>query len=70
LIHQAIAALGPVDATFTVNRSDFLGSIFGGAPLAAKVASGEAKVEGDPAALLKLLGWMDRPAGNFPIVTR
>jgi alkyl sulfatase BDS1-like metallo-beta-lactamase superfamily hydrolase len=70
LVHQAIAAPGPVDATFTVNRSDFLASIFGGAPLAAKVASGEAKVEGDPAALLKLLGWMDRAAGNFPIVTR
>jgi alkyl sulfatase BDS1-like metallo-beta-lactamase superfamily hydrolase len=70
LIHQAIAAPGPVDATFTVKRSDFLASIFAGAPLAAKVASGEAKVEGDASALLKLLSWMDRSPANFPIVTR
>ncbi len=70
LIHQPIAAPGPVDATFTVNRSDFLASVLTGASLAAKVAKGEAKVEGDPAALLKLVSWMDKPAPNFPIVTR
>jgi len=70
LIHQSIAAPGPVDATFTVKRADFLTSLFAGAPLAPKVASGEAKVTGDPAALLRLMGWMDRPNPNFPIVTR
>jgi alkyl sulfatase BDS1-like metallo-beta-lactamase superfamily hydrolase len=70
LIHQPIAAPGPVDATFTVNRSDFLGGIFGGQSLASKVASGQAKIEGDPAALLKLTSWMDKAPPNFPIVTR
>ncbi|MDR3507005.1 MAG: alkyl sulfatase dimerization domain-containing protein [Caulobacteraceae bacterium] len=70
LIHQAIAAPGPVDATFTVNRADFLASIFTGVPLAAKVASGAAKIDGDPAALVRLMSWMDPPHPNFPIVTR
>ena len=70
LIHQPIAAPGPVDATFTVNRSDFVASILTGVSLAPKVASGQAKVEGDPGALLKLVSWMDKPAPNFPIVTR
>jgi len=32
--------------------------------------SGEAKVEGSPFALQKLVGWFDRPAGAFPIITR
>ena len=70
LIHQPIPAPGPVDATFTVNRADFLASILTGASLAPKVATGQAKVEGDPGALLKLVSWMDKPAPNFPIVTR
>ncbi len=47
LIHEEITAPGPVDATLTVTRADFLGSIFGGQPLPPKVASGAAKIEGD-----------------------
>jgi alkyl sulfatase BDS1-like metallo-beta-lactamase superfamily hydrolase len=70
LIHRPIAQPGPVDAVLTVNRADFLKSVLTGAPLAAKVASGEAKVEGDPGALLKLLSYMDRGAPAFPIVSR
>ena len=70
LIHQAVAAPGPVDATLTVNRSAFLASLLGGQPLAPKVASGEAKIEGSPAALLNLAGWMDKAPPNFPIVSR
>jgi alkyl sulfatase BDS1-like metallo-beta-lactamase superfamily hydrolase len=70
LIHQPIAAPGAVDATLTVNRPDFLASIFGGQSLAPKVLSGAARVEGDPAALQKLTGWMDKAPPNFPIVTR
>jgi alkyl sulfatase BDS1-like metallo-beta-lactamase superfamily hydrolase len=70
LIHQPIAAPGPVDATFTVKRSDFLAALFGGGSLAAKVASGQATITGNPGALLKLTSWMDKPAPNFPIVTR
>ena len=70
LIHEEIAAPGPVDATLTVTRADFLASIFGGQPLPPKVASGAAKVEGDASALLKLAQWMDPPNPAFPIVTR
>lgn len=58
------------DATLIVNRGLLLQSLFTGAPLAAKVASGEAKIEGNPLALARLTGWFDRPAPDFPIVTR
>jgi alkyl sulfatase BDS1-like metallo-beta-lactamase superfamily hydrolase len=70
LIHRPIPAPGPVDATFTVNRADFLAALFGGGSLAAKVAAGQATITGNPGALLKLTSWMDKPAPNFPIVTR
>jgi alkyl sulfatase BDS1-like metallo-beta-lactamase superfamily hydrolase len=58
------------DATLTLPRPLLLQSLFTGAPLAAKVASGEARIEGDPFALQTLTGWFDRPAADFPIVTR
>ena len=70
LIHRPIAAPELVDGTMTVNRTDFLASVMAGAPLAAKVASGAAKIEGSAAAFAKLQSWMDPPKGNFPIVTR
>lgn len=70
LLHRPVAAPGPVDATLTVDRGAFLASVFGGQPLAAKVASGEAKIAGNPEALLRLMSWMDRKGGSFPIVTR
>ena len=58
------------DATLTIPRGLLLQSLFTGAPLAAKVASGEARIEGNPLALQRLTGWFDRPAPDFPIVTR
>jgi alkyl sulfatase BDS1-like metallo-beta-lactamase superfamily hydrolase len=58
------------DATLILARPLLLQSMFTGAPLAPKVMSGEVKVEGDPSAVQKLVGWFDRPAGAFPIVTR
>lgn len=70
LVHEEIAAPGPVDATLTLSRADFLGGVFGGQPMAAKVASGAAKLEGNPQAMLKLGQWMDAPNPAFPIVTR
>ena len=70
LVHEEIAAPEPADATLTLTRADFLGGIFGGQPLPAKIASGAVKVEGNPAALLKLQQWMDAPNPVFPIVTR
>jgi alkyl sulfatase BDS1-like metallo-beta-lactamase superfamily hydrolase len=70
LIHEPHAAGGPVDATLTVNRADFLAAVLAGQPLAAKIASGQAKIEGDPRALQRLVGWLDRPQPNFPLVSR
>lgn len=70
LIHEEIAAPQPADATLTLTRADFLAGIFGGQPLPPKIASGAVKVDGNPAALLKLQQWMDAPNPVFPIVTR
>jgi len=56
-------------ATLTVRYADLLGALFAGQPLAAKVASGEAKIEGDPAALARLVSWLDKPDPAFAIVT-
>lgn len=58
------------DATLTLARALLLQSMFTGASLAPKVMSGEAKAEGNPFALQKLVGWFDKPDGAFPIVTR
>jgi len=70
LVHEEIAAPEPVEATLTLTRADFLGGVFGGQPLPAKIASGAVKLEGSPQALLKLQQWMDAPNPVFPIVTR
>jgi alkyl sulfatase BDS1-like metallo-beta-lactamase superfamily hydrolase len=70
LVHEEIAAPGPVDAKLTLTRADFLGGIFGGQPLPAKIQSGAVKLEGNPQALLRLGQWMDPPNTAFPIVTR
>jgi alkyl sulfatase BDS1-like metallo-beta-lactamase superfamily hydrolase len=60
----------PVDATLTVARPVFLDSLFRGTPLAAKIVSGEARLEGDRAAMGRLAGWFDAFTSDFPIVTR
>ena len=70
LVHEEIAAPEPADATLTLTRADFLAGIFGGQPLPPKIASGAVKLDGNPAALLKLQQWMDGPNPVFPIVTR
>ena len=70
LIHRPIAAPGPVDATLTLTRTDFLAALLGGAPLAPKVADGSVKIAGDAGAFARLVSWLDQPRSNFPIVTR
>lgn len=70
LTAEPVAEGVKADATFTLPRPLLLQSLFTGQPLAAKVASGEAKVQGNPMALMKLTGWFDRPAGDFDIVAR
>ncbi|MCC7268142.1 MAG: MBL fold metallo-hydrolase [Caulobacteraceae bacterium] len=70
LVHEAIPAPGPVEATLTLSRADFAGLFTGGAAtLPAKIAAGEVKIEGNPMALAKLAGWLDRPGPPFAIVT-
>ena len=69
LVHRPKAPSGPVDATLTVNRADFLKALLLGVPLGAKVASGEAKIDGDPAAFVRFISWFDQPDPNFAIVT-
>ena len=56
-------------ATLTVRYGDLLAALFSGQPLAAKLASGDAKIEGDPAAFARLIGWLDKPDPAFNIVT-
>lgn len=56
-------------ATLTVRYADLLAALFAGKPLAAKVASGEATIDGDPAAFARLTGWLDKPDPTFAIVT-
>ncbi len=56
-------------ATLTVRYADLLAALFAGKPIAAKIASGEAKIEGDPAAFARLTGWLDKPDPTFAIVT-
>ncbi|MDP2260717.1 MAG: alkyl sulfatase dimerization domain-containing protein [Caulobacter sp.] len=58
------------DATLTLPRPLLMQSLLTGAPLATKVASGEAKIAGNPLALQRLTGWFDRPTPDFAIVTR
>ncbi|WP_374570627.1 alkyl/aryl-sulfatase [Phenylobacterium sp.] len=69
LIHREAPPKGPVDATLTVNRGDLLKALVTGEPLAGKIASGEAKISGDPAALAKFVSWLDKPTPGFAIVT-
>lgn len=70
LVSEAVSAALPADATLTVPRTLFLASLFSGTSLLPAVASGQAKIEGDASAFLKLLGLFDKGAGDFPIVTR
>ena len=70
LVAQKSGGGESVDATLTVARPVFLDSLFRGKPLAAKVMSGEAKLEGDTAAMARLAGWFDAFPNDFPIVTR
>ena len=64
LVAEPIPAPGPVDATLTLPRSALLAALFVGAPVTG------ATVEGDAAALPRLISWLDTFTPNFPIVTR
>jgi len=70
LVAQPSEGKDEVEATLTVARPTFLTSLFQGAPLAPKILSGEVRIEGDPSALRRLVGWFDAFPTDFPIVSR
>ncbi|WP_304189720.1 alkyl/aryl-sulfatase [Phenylobacterium aquaticum] len=70
LIWEADPKAGATDATLTLNRPVFLMIAMAGGNLAAMTQSGQAKVEGDPAAFGKMMSWMDAFKPDFPIVWR
>ncbi|MEI9926906.1 MAG: alkyl sulfatase dimerization domain-containing protein [Sphingomonas sp.] len=61
LTHRGGPPTGPVDATLTVAYADLLAALLGGAPLAPKIASGEARISGD-FRRLRAAGRVARPA--------
>lgn len=69
LIHQHRLMDELYDATLTVTRTDLLLGLAGVEPLAGKIASGAASIEGNPLAFAQFAAMLDRPAADFPIVT-
>ena len=57
------------DATLVASRKDFLMGVIGKEPLAQKIASGDAVIEGDPLAFVQFSSWLQPPTRDFNIVT-
>ncbi len=70
LVAQTAKGDEKVDASLTVARPLFLDSLFRGTSLVPKIMTGEVKLEGDRAAMGRLVGWFDAFPTDFPIVTR
>lgn len=70
LVAQLAAEGEKADATLTVARPVFLDSLFTGKSLVPKILAGEVKLEGDRAAMGRMMGWFDEFPTDFPIVTR
>jgi len=64
LVAEPIAPPGPVDATISMPRSQLISALFLRSSLAG------VRIEGDPQALSRLIGWLDVFKPDFPIVTR
>jgi len=64
LIAEPIVPPGPVDASLSMPRAQLIAALFLGSSPAG------AKVDGDPHALERLIGWLDTVKPDFPIVTR
>ncbi|MCZ8324442.1 MAG: MBL fold metallo-hydrolase [Sphingomonadaceae bacterium] len=67
LVNEENQAL-PGAPTLTAPKPVLLGILFGQAPLDAMLAAGQAKVEGDPAAIRQLLPMLEQPRLDFAIV--
>lgn len=69
LVHEAREDALAGETVVTADRTTFLLAAFTGAPVDKLIASGAIKVEGDKAALGRLISWLDAPRPDFPIVT-
>ena len=70
LHHRPKPIDGRADATLTLTHELFLRVATGRATAGELVASKDARIDGNPLALAKLFGLLDKTPGNFPIVTR
>ncbi|MBI2734306.1 MAG: MBL fold metallo-hydrolase [Aquabacterium sp.] len=73
LRHEAIdpsQAVTDVDATLTVTHPFFIRMVTGQAGAMALLTSKETSIDGSRLALGRFFGWLDKPTGVFPIVTR
>ncbi|WP_227983344.1 alkyl/aryl-sulfatase [Nocardia spumae] len=60
---------GGAAATFTLTGDDLHLALLGGKDIQQMIADGAITVEGDPAALAELVGYLDEPDPDFAIVT-
>lgn len=58
------------DATLTVTHPFFVRMVIGQVGGLSLLTSSDTKIEGSRLELGRFFGWMDKPAGTFPIVTR
>ncbi|MEV0856489.1 alkyl/aryl-sulfatase [Nocardia fluminea] len=56
-------------ATFALTEADLRAALLGGQDLAKMIGDGRVTVEGDPAELAELVGYLDAPDPDFAIVT-
>lgn len=70
LRHEAAAPAADADATLTVTHPFFVRMVTGQVGGLGLLTSSDTKIEGSRLALGRFFGWLDKPAGNFPIVTR
>lgn len=70
LRHEAAPPAADADATLTVTHPFFVRMVTGQVGGLGLLTSGDTKIDGSRLALGRFFGWLDKPAGTFPIVTR
>jgi len=69
LVHEAGASDPSAGATVRLTRPDLLMTLIAGFPFEGRVESGDIVIEGDASLYAALVGLIEAPAPNFPIVT-
>lgn len=70
LRHEAAPPAADADATLTVTHPFFVRMVTGQVGGLGLLTSSDTKIDGSRLALGRFFGWLDKPAGTFPIVTR